>query len=124
MKNKKSVNKTTTNLDPEQVLGNVKSFVEKVSSASSAKGGIAHGAVSAGAGMGGAGMGKAGLAAVSVPHAGAMVGGAGSGYFAGKSCGLKLGLGLGGLGGPLLLAIGGGYLAYKIVKHYEFRKQT
>ncbi len=61
--------------------------------------------------------GLAGQTAGAAHHAGMAVGGgASSGFFAGKAAGFKLGLGLGGFGGPVLLAAvcgAGGYALYR-----------
>ncbi|WP_135079094.1 hypothetical protein [Terasakiella sp. SH-1] len=41
---------------------------------------------------------------------------AGGGFLTGKACGLKLGLGLSGFGGPVVLAVLAGFAGYKIFK--------
>ena len=68
-----------------------------------------------------AGSGKAGLGLGAMHHAGvAAGGGAGGGFLLGKACGLKLGLGLAGFGGPLILAgiLGvGGFTLYKMLSN-------
>jgi hypothetical protein len=72
-----------------------------------------------GAGVAG-GVGKA--AGLGAAHHGGMVAGAGAGggFLTGKATGLKLGLGLGGFGGPLLLAAlcgVGGLILYRAVRN-------
>lgn len=70
-----------------------------------------------------AGAGKAGLGLGAVHHAGmAAGGGAGGGFLLGKACGLKLGLGLAGFGGPLILAgiLGvGSFTLYKMLSNKQ-----
>ena len=111
---KKSQNKFSASNDASKLLSNV----IKVEQNASKLGGIiskiklstaAHGAAT-GAGKAGLGFGHAGMAAG---------GGAGGGFFLGKAYGLKLGLGLAGFGGPLILAgvLGlGSYGLYKFLK--------
>jgi hypothetical protein len=64
-----------------------------------------------------AGAGGRALGTGAAHHIGMAVGGgASSGFFAGKAAGLQLGLGLGGFGGPILLAAvcgAGGYALYR-----------
>ncbi|MBF0282022.1 MAG: hypothetical protein HQM07_05595 [Zetaproteobacteria bacterium] len=46
----------------------------------------------------------------------------GGGFFAGKAWGLKLGLGLGGLGGPIVMAAlvgAGSYALYRSIKRHK-----
>ena len=78
----------------------------------------AHGVAS-----GGAGVGKAGMGLAAAKHATAAASGAGGALFTGKACGLKLGLGLAGLGGPLVLAVGGGVLGYALIRLFETRNR-
>ncbi|MEO5342860.1 MAG: hypothetical protein H7842_05905 [Gammaproteobacteria bacterium SHHR-1] len=93
----------------------VVSDVVKVGQGSSKLAGLAGSGTGQAAGAGGRALGSG-----AAHHVGMAVGGgAGSGFFAGKATGLKLGLGLGGLGGPILLAAvcgAGGYALYRWAK--------